>query len=59
MPTNWWYTFFAYMLSHQYSINDLEDSRIEVLKGGNKYKVGYAQDLAKQLGYMLHLVSIK
>ncbi|KAK0227405.1 hypothetical protein EDD85DRAFT_853663, partial [Armillaria nabsnona] len=59
LPTNRRRTFFAYMLSHQYSIDDLEDSGIEALKGGDKHKVGYAWDLAKQLGYVLCLASIK
>ncbi|KAK0461593.1 hypothetical protein IW261DRAFT_1554330 [Armillaria novae-zelandiae] len=34
--------FFAYMLSHQYSIDDLEGSGIEALKGGDKHKARYA-----------------
>ncbi|KAK0466060.1 uncharacterized protein EV420DRAFT_808597 [Desarmillaria tabescens] len=44
-------TFFAYMLSHQYSIDDLEDDGIQALKGDDKHKVGYARDIAEQLGY--------
>ncbi len=59
LPTNRWHMFFAYMLSHQYSIDVLEDSGIEALKGGDKHKVGYAWDLAKQLGYVLRFASIK
>ncbi|KAK0479768.1 hypothetical protein IW261DRAFT_1564423 [Armillaria novae-zelandiae] len=35
-------TFFAYMLSHQYSIDDLEGTGIEALKGGDKHKARYA-----------------
>lgn len=59
LPTNRRRTFFAYMLTHQYSIDDLEDSGIEALKGGDKHKVGYARDIAEQLGYVLRLASIK
>ncbi|PBK76291.1 hypothetical protein ARMSODRAFT_874745 [Armillaria solidipes] len=59
LPINRRRTFFAYMLSHQYSIDDLEDSGIEALKGSDKHKVGYARDIAEQLGYVLRLASIK
>ncbi|KAK0184692.1 hypothetical protein F5146DRAFT_938302 [Armillaria mellea] len=59
IPTNRRRTFFAYMLSHQYSIDDLEDSGIEALKGSDKHKVGCARDIAEQLGYVLRLASIK
>ncbi|SJL13564.1 uncharacterized protein ARMOST_17009 [Armillaria ostoyae] len=59
LPTNRRRTFFAYMLSYQYSIDDLEDSGIEALKGSDKHKVGYARDIAEQLGYVLRLASIK
>ncbi|KAK0234085.1 hypothetical protein IW262DRAFT_1477480 [Armillaria fumosa] len=42
-----------------YSIDDLESSGIDALKGGDKHKVGYARGIAEQLGYVLRLASIK